>query len=312
MKRIALLAALTVGGCIFVDDSDGPTDPFCGDGHVNTFGGEQCDDGNKVNGDGCSASCAIEGPYCGDGTVDQASEQCDDGNTMSGDGCSAACLYEPVADAFISATWQLRNIATNTVAPCPTGFDTAALYNQPIDTAGNPVGTVIIDLFDCSSGAGTSAPLPAGVYQSWVEIADHNNTTVYAKSLSAVVDVTFSDKTLNVQILSDGGYFQLAWVLRGATSNNTLTCAQAGAAGGLEAVGTDVSNASNSVSDIWNCADGFGITGGYEAATYTISVSALNGQDASIGTAPALTNKVINPRNQVTDLGTVTVPITGM
>ncbi|WP_437911901.1 DUF4215 domain-containing protein [Sorangium sp. So ce302] len=31
---------------------------------------------------------------CGDGAVGSA-EQCDDGNTMSGDGCSATCTYEP-------------------------------------------------------------------------------------------------------------------------------------------------------------------------------------------------------------------------
>jgi len=33
--------------------------PFCGDGKVDE--GEQCDDGNNLNGDGCSATCTIEG-----------------------------------------------------------------------------------------------------------------------------------------------------------------------------------------------------------------------------------------------------------
>jgi hypothetical protein len=145
----------------------------------------------------------------------------------------------------------------------------------------------------------------------WIEIVDQNNTMLYAKSLSAIVDVTVIDKTFNAQILNDGGYFQLAWVLRGAVSNNALTCAQAGAAG-LETVGTDVSNPTSSLSDIWNCSDGSGITADYLAGTYTVSVAALNAMDQSIGTAPVLTNRVINDRNRVTDLGTVTVPITGL
>jgi len=68
--------------------------PVCGDGHVDS--GEQCDDGNTANGDGCSATCTTEmppPPCCGDGRLD-ANEQCDDGNTANGDGCSATCTTE--------------------------------------------------------------------------------------------------------------------------------------------------------------------------------------------------------------------------
>jgi cysteine-rich repeat protein len=53
---------------------------------------EECDDGNKVSGDGCSASCAFEAT-CGNGKVEPG-ESCDDGNKASGDGCSAACQIE--------------------------------------------------------------------------------------------------------------------------------------------------------------------------------------------------------------------------
>jgi cysteine-rich repeat protein len=65
----------------------------CGNGAVDP--GEQCDDGNTTEGDGCSAACSNEaGAACGDGAVDPG-EQCDDGNTTEGDGCSAACSNEP-------------------------------------------------------------------------------------------------------------------------------------------------------------------------------------------------------------------------
>ena len=227
-------------------------------------------------------------------------------------GCIITSGDDTGDDAFVSATWQIRSEATNSETTCPPTFDTAALYNQPVDSAGNNAGPVIIDLFNCSAKAGTSAPLPATTYLTWVEITNTNNTSVYAKSLSAYVDVTVSDKTFNTQILVDGGYFQLAWNLQGASTNAPLTCAQANAAGGVELVGTDVSNANNSNSDMFDCEDQRGITAGYTEGAYTLSVAALNASDQSIGTAPALTNKVIQDANRVTDLGTVTIPITGL
>jgi cysteine-rich repeat protein len=66
--------------------------------------GEECDDGNTNNGDGCSAQCKIEIPisFCGDGTVD-AGEQCDDGNMVTGDGCSATCVTEYCGDGIMQA-----------------------------------------------------------------------------------------------------------------------------------------------------------------------------------------------------------------
>jgi cysteine-rich repeat protein len=69
-----------------------PPPATCGNGHVDS--GEQCDDGNTMNGDGCSAGCTTEAaPCCGDGHLD-AGEECDDGNTSNNDGCSSACQIE--------------------------------------------------------------------------------------------------------------------------------------------------------------------------------------------------------------------------
>ncbi|HJQ83305.1 MAG TPA: DUF4215 domain-containing protein [Candidatus Binatia bacterium] len=52
---------------------------------------EECDDGNAVDGDGCDSNCT--GTRCGNGIV-TAGEDCDDGNTASGDGCSSSCHRE--------------------------------------------------------------------------------------------------------------------------------------------------------------------------------------------------------------------------
>jgi len=74
----------------------------CGDGLII---GEQCDDQNTDDGDGCSSSCEIESGWscdfepsecssqCDDGVV-VGDEECDDGNGAGGDGCSSSCTVE--------------------------------------------------------------------------------------------------------------------------------------------------------------------------------------------------------------------------
>ncbi len=77
----------------------------CGNGVVEP--GEQCDDGNLVAGDGCSASCRLE--VCGNGILDPG-EQCDDGNLVSGDGCSAGCRLEACKIMRSGQTLWLRSL----------------------------------------------------------------------------------------------------------------------------------------------------------------------------------------------------------
>jgi len=66
--------------------------PVCGNSFVET--GEQCDDGNTINGDGCDSNCQIEVlSVCGNGLI-ESGEQCDDNNLVNGDGCSLICNIE--------------------------------------------------------------------------------------------------------------------------------------------------------------------------------------------------------------------------
>jgi fibro-slime domain-containing protein len=92
------------GKCYAVVDAG----PYCGDRIVQADRGEECDDGNRMGGDGCSGSCQVEpnhscpaqgGPCvstvaCGNG-LREPGESCDDGNTDDGDGCSRTCGVEP-------------------------------------------------------------------------------------------------------------------------------------------------------------------------------------------------------------------------
>src|SRR5262249_7975789 len=57
----------------------------CGDGTLDA--GEQCDDGNAIDGDGCSADCRLE---C------RAAADCDDADPCTRDTCGhGACSHAP-------------------------------------------------------------------------------------------------------------------------------------------------------------------------------------------------------------------------
>jgi fibro-slime domain-containing protein len=67
---------------------------FCGDSVIDATFGEECDDGVNDNSyGGCSDTCGL-GPRCGDGDVDEGDEECDDGNRVNGDGCNLSCKTE--------------------------------------------------------------------------------------------------------------------------------------------------------------------------------------------------------------------------
>ena len=80
------------------------SDETCGNGIVDAATGEVCDDGNTMDGDGCSALCDSD-ETCGNGVVDVATgEQCDDGNTTDGDGCQGTCLLPVCGDGVLDAS----------------------------------------------------------------------------------------------------------------------------------------------------------------------------------------------------------------
>lgn len=79
----------------------GPPPADCGNSSDPLDAGEECDDGNTRNNDGCSSVCQIE--ECGDG-IQQAGEQCDDGATDPGDGCDELCKSEICGDMIIAAS----------------------------------------------------------------------------------------------------------------------------------------------------------------------------------------------------------------
>jgi hypothetical protein len=207
-------------------------------------------------------------------------------------------------DATISGEWSFHSIATKTDTSCPTGFNTVRMISQPVDSNLRATGEPYIDLFDCFDFSHASAPLPPDVYQVWLEVVSDSGTTMYAQSTSRVVDVVERDALFSAEILNDGGYFLFDWQLKGQSSNSSLSCT------GVDSVEilSTLSGATQAVGDKFRCGEGSGLTAGLLHGNYTLSVAALDANNRSIGTAPAIT-KEIGDRNQVSDLGLITIPI---
>ena len=137
MYRINWLKAFAVSALLVACGGESPGEGggegaagSCGDGVLDLLGGEQCDDGNLIDGDGCSALCQTEDPggdeeICdneadddGDGDVDCADsdcaesdacaseEVCDSGEDDDGDG-DVDCADSDCADAEECATAEL-------------------------------------------------------------------------------------------------------------------------------------------------------------------------------------------------------------
>jgi hypothetical protein len=232
---------------------------------------------------------------------------------------AAGCIIETVPDddfdvievATISARWSLRNMSDGATTACPTGFDTVELIAQSIDENGNPFDEPAIDIYDCDDRRGISTDLTPDLYQVWIEVRSRDLTRLYAQSLSQVLDLRTVDQTFETEVLNDGGYFQLSWDLIGSMTNRPLSCASATGANKIQAISTSITDATVAYDDTFACEDGTAVSGGLLQGAYTIEINALSA-DKPVGAATTLTTKVIAGQNQVTDLGTVLIPIDGL
>jgi len=220
---------------------------------------------------------------------------------------SAGCTTSDRTE--ITMSWSFESVEGGTPGPCPSGYDTAQIIAQAVDTNTHlGSGVTFVDQFRCSDGIGTTR-LPDDIYLVWVEIVKGNDTTaLFAKSEEVYVDTLDGDKGYDVKFLSDGGYFSFAWDLVDA-NNRLVSCRDAGVVGGDTSVGslaTSVSNADYFKLDTFDCEDHFGVTEGLRVGTYTVSIDADDG--TTNHPAPTITDAKIKA-NFVTYLGDIKIPI---
>ncbi len=110
----------------------------CGNKKVET--GEQCDDGNTSDADGCLSTC--QRAACGDGILRVQVEECDDGNDREGDGCSKTCMR--CAEGDFSTYWHdlghcywrdtdRRENWTDANLACRVNGGSLVTYNRPAE-----------------------------------------------------------------------------------------------------------------------------------------------------------------------------------
>ncbi|HEX8107093.1 MAG TPA: DUF4215 domain-containing protein, partial [Kofleriaceae bacterium] len=113
-------------------DADGCSNactlPSCGNGIVDQ--GEECDDGNTTNGDACENNCTL--PRCGNGIKD-VGEDCDDGNSLNSDDCTNACKFATCGDGFIRTVLTPPPVGTPTVVEqCDFALGPTACVYDPV------------------------------------------------------------------------------------------------------------------------------------------------------------------------------------
>ena len=127
-------------------DSGGPV---CGDNNIDIELGEQCDDGNTNDGDGCDKNCRFEalGGKCNDTVIDAPLEKCDPPEVMpaDGDGCNATCNLS-------GAVTTLRTLRAAAMTS-----DNTHLYVAVRDCLADTCGIGKIDIAACNAAPNTAA-----------------------------------------------------------------------------------------------------------------------------------------------------------
>ena len=101
-------------------------EPLCGNKIINP--GEQCDDGNTKDGDGCTAKCQKN--VCGDGVLWTGKEECDDGNVKDGDECTPLCKFSNCLKDWKVGTPCNGKDYGGGCTPDQTGYHFKGVYNQ--------------------------------------------------------------------------------------------------------------------------------------------------------------------------------------
>jgi hypothetical protein len=228
---------------------------------------------------------------------------------------AAGCIIdsgESSGGAHLIVTWSLQTLATQSPAPCPVGYDTAAVYSQQLDSDvnGDPVGDPIIDLFNCSDGAGTTSMLQGVTYAETVAIATDNNVLKYATSVPVIVGLATPPQEVDTPpIYTDAGHFKVAWELDRAGA--PVNCTDVPNA---LSVSVTVQGASGPPIQTapFDCNAGLGYTTGILDGSYTVTVALLDGTGTTIAMADPIPSTIMTgpmQGNTITDLHTVTITV---
>lgn len=170
---------------------------LCGNGTQDR--GEECDDGNSVDGDMCTNKCTAT--RCGDGVTNPMYEECDDGNEIDGDYCTNQCRNHTPTLLQQSVYGLGGGATTPSPAPTPSPGATPGASPTPTPTptptpsptpAANPV-TYTLNVTSAGNYSPTTLTLKVGdsirfTYSGTIQgevITDFTPSTISSVTLDA-------------------------------------------------------------------------------------------------------------------------------
>ncbi len=187
---------------------------WCGNGRAES--GEECDDDNNVEGDGCSTGCRIEPGYaclnqatapsvcvlgCGNGITATPHEQCDDLNQSNRDDCTNGCRVATCTDGYLHDAGTGNETGVDcggSCTPCQNGngckipADCASGYcDQALFTCTSPPAPNAID-DNWNVVAGTSTSLAATVLQTNDQFVSAQTFSLLATQTTAAGIISYS------------------------------------------------------------------------------------------------------------------------
>ena len=171
---------------------------ICGDGAVGA--GEQCDDANTVNGDGCDNNCKTTA--CGNGII-TGTETCDDGNAINGDGCDNNCTPTGCGNGVVSAGEVCDDGNTTSGDGCSATCQSEILVTEvePNDTTAQADASTV----QITGDAAVSGSLPAVTDVDTFRITVATGTVVRIDTLTALSPPDCVGGTTDVKLLDAGG-----------------------------------------------------------------------------------------------------------
>jgi len=137
----------------------------CGNGIATA--GEECDDGNSSSNDACKIDCTLN--VCGDGVPRTCVEQCDDGNLTDGDGCESDCTFSPesasgTVGAGGSVTTDSEGDGATSIDPVESSVTSPSggtiSINESASTGGPPSGFTFVEQQVTISAPAATADMP--------------------------------------------------------------------------------------------------------------------------------------------------------
>lgn len=135
--------------------------------------------------DNISVRCISTPPQCGNNVLEDG-EQCDDGNTQDGDGCSSTCNIEPPPEPDYSIFAACIEFNDNNTYSAYFGYTNRLSSNQPLDVSElsptSVTGTPPVVLFPGTENIAFSAVASTSTDITWTATAGSNVETAIANT----------------------------------------------------------------------------------------------------------------------------------